>query len=67
MTEEKKQNHRNRPKRISDAEIMVVLILFHSSGLPLLQALLKEYMCKHLKHLFSHIVSYSRFLELEKF
>lgn len=32
MIEASKQNHRNNPNRMSDTEIMVLLILFHSDG-----------------------------------
>ena len=32
MIEDKKTRHRNKPNRMSDAEIMVILILFHSGG-----------------------------------
>lgn len=33
MIEDKKQKHHNEPNRMNDAEIMVILILFHSGGL----------------------------------
>ncbi len=39
---------------MSDAEIMVILILFHSGGFRCFKHYYKEHMCKHLKHL-SHI------------
>ena len=29
MIDDKKTKHRNKPNRMSDAEIMVILILFH--------------------------------------
>lgn len=32
MIEYKKAMHRNRPSRMNDAEIMVILILFHSGS-----------------------------------
>ena len=32
MIEDKKTKHRNKPNRMSDAEIIVILILFHSGG-----------------------------------
>ena len=32
MVEDKKHKHRNNPNRMSDVEIRVILILFHSSG-----------------------------------
>ena len=51
---------------MSDAEIMVILILFHSGGFRCFKHYYKEYVCKHLEHLFPHRVSYNRFVELEK-
>ena len=65
-----KIRHRNKPNRMSDAEIMVILILFHSGGFRCFKHYYKrsvnEYVCKHLKHLFPRQVSYNRFVELEK-
>ena len=66
MIEDKKARHRNKPNRMSDAEIMIILILFHSGGFRCLKHYYKEYVCKHLKHLFTRLVSYNRFVELEK-
>lgn len=51
---------------MSDAEIMVILILFHSGGFRCFKHYYKEYVCKHLTHLFPKRVSYNRFVELEK-
>lgn len=66
MIEDKKIRHRKKPNRMSDAEIMVILILFHSGGFRCFKHYYKEYVCKHLKHLFPRQVSYNRFVELEK-
>ena len=66
MIKDKKTNHCNKPNRMSDAEIMVILILFHSGGFRCFKHYYKEYVCKHLKHLFPRQVSYNRFIELEK-
>ena len=66
MVEDKKQKHRNKPDRMSNAEIMVTLILFHSGGFRYFKHYYREYVCKHLKHLFPRQVSYNRFVELEK-
>jgi len=52
MIEDSKKKHRNKPNRMSDAEIMVILILFHSGGFRCFKHYYKEYVCKHLKHLF---------------
>ena len=37
---------------MSDTEIMVILILFHSGGFRCFKHYYKEYVCKHLAHLF---------------
>lgn len=66
MVEDKDHKHRNKPNRMSDAEIMVILILFHSKGFRCFKHYYKEYVCKHLTHLFPKRVSYNRFVELEK-
>ena len=64
MVEGKNHKHRNKPNRMSDAEIMVILILFHSGGFRCFKHYYKEYICKHLTHLFPRRVSYNRFVEL---
>ena len=51
---------------MNDAEIIVILILFHSGDFRCFKHYYKEYVCKHLKHLFPRLVSYNRFVELEK-
>ena len=51
---------------MNDAEIMVILILFHSGGFRCFKHYYNEYVCKHLTHLFPRLVSYNRFVELEK-
>ena len=39
---------------MNGAEIMVILILFHSSSFRCFKHYYKEYVCKHLEHLFPH-------------
>lgn len=51
MVEDKTHRHRNKPNRMNDAEIMVILILFHSGGFRCFKHSYKEYVCKHLTHL----------------
>ncbi len=58
--------HRNKPKRLSDAEVITILILFHSNGFRCLKHFYTQYVCKHLTHLFHNTVSYNRFVELQK-
>ena len=64
--EDKNHNHRNKLNRMSDAEIMVILILFHSGGFRCFKHYYQEYVYKHLTHFFPKCVSYNRFVELEK-
>ena len=66
MVEAGNHKHRHKPNRMSDAEIMVILILFHSGGFRCFKHYYKEYVCKHLTYLFPKRVSYNRFVELEK-
>lgn len=67
MIEDKKTRHRNNLNHMSGAEIMVILILFHSSDFRCFKHYYKEYVRKHLKTPFSTSeVSYNRFVEPEK-
>ena len=66
MVEDKNYKHRNKPNRMSDAEIMVILILFHSGGFRCFKHYYKEYVCEHQTHLFPRRASYNRFVELER-
>ena len=56
----------HREFTMSKAEIMVIVILFHSSGFRCLRHFYQEYVCVHLRHLFPNVVSYNRFVELKK-
>lgn len=60
----KRKYHRNGT--MSKAEIIVILILFHSSGYRCLKHFYLNHVCVHLRHLFPDVVSYNRFVELEK-
>ena len=51
---------------MSKAEIMLIVILFHDSGYRCLKHFYQEKVRRHLRHLFPKIVSYNRFVELEK-
>lgn len=51
---------------MSDAEIMVIFILFHSGNFHCFKHCYKEWVYRHLQHLFPRQVSYNRFVELEK-
>ena len=56
--ERKRKYHRE--SRMSKAEIMVIMILFNSSGYRCLKHFYLEKVCKHMRHLFPEVVSYNR-------
>ncbi|THG34762.1 IS982 family transposase, partial [Muribaculum caecicola] len=60
------KKHRNKPGRLSYAEVITILILFHSKGFRCLKHFYTQCVCKHLLHLFPKTVSYNRFVELQK-
>lgn len=63
-SEKKRKYHREG--KMSRAEVMLILILFHSSGYRCLKHFYLEKICKQMRHLFPEVVSYNRFVELEK-
>jgi hypothetical protein len=56
----------HREGTLSKAEVMVIIIMFHNSDYRCLKHFYLEQVSKHLRHLFPKIVSYNRFVELEK-
>ncbi len=63
-TPSKRKYHRD--SRMSKAEIMLIIILFHYSNQRCLKHFYLNYVCKHMRHLFPQVVSYNRFVELQK-
>ena len=61
-----KKHKYHRSGTLSKAEVMVIMILFHGSGYRCLKHFYLEHVTKHLRHLFPQLVSYNRFVELEK-
>ena len=55
-----------RDSTLSKAEVMLIMILFHDSGYRCLKYFYLEAVCKHMRHLFPRVVSYNRFVELER-
>ena len=60
------KKHRNKSCKLSEAEVITILILFHSKGFRCLKHFYTQYVCKHMRHLFPQTVSYNRFVELQK-
>ena len=63
---EAKKREYHRDGTLSKAEVMVIMILFHGSGYRCLKHFYLEHVTNHLRHLFPELVSYNRFVELEK-
>ena len=61
-----KKRRYHRDSTMSKSEIMLIMILFHDSGYRCLKHFYLEKVCRQLRHLFSKVVSYNRFVELEK-
>ena len=51
------KHHRRKPNRMSDAEIIVILIHFHSGAFRCFKHYYLHYICKHCKHLFPNIAN----------
>jgi hypothetical protein len=60
------KKHRNKSNRLSDSEVMTILIAFHLSGMRNLKHFYLFYVCKHLTEDFPNLVSYNRFVELQQ-
>ena len=60
------KKYRNKPNRLSDAEVITILILFHMGGYRCLKHFYVGHVCLHCRLLFPKVVSYNRFVELEK-
>ncbi len=45
---------------------MLIMMLFHDSGYRCLKHSYQEEVCRHMRHLSPKVVSYNRFVELEK-
>ena len=60
------KRHRNKPNRMSNAEVITILVAFHMSGHRCLKHFYLNHVRGHWGHLFPKTVSYNRFVELER-
>ena len=60
------RKHRNRKGRMSESEVMTILICFHFNSFRNFKHYYLFYVKEHLKDLFPNQVSYNRFVEIEK-
>lgn len=58
--------HRQRSSSLCLSEIMTILVLFHSSGYRDLKTFYTQHVQKHLAAAFPKLVSYNRFVELQR-
>ncbi len=63
--EEADKKGRNRKFKMSDSEVMTILILFHLSRYRDLKAFYLQYITHSCRSEFPHLVSYNRFVELQ--
>lgn len=66
LREDDTKQYRNKPNRLSDSEVMTILISFHLSGMRNLKAYYLFYVYPHLNNEFPKLVSYNRFVELQQ-
>lgn len=59
-------NTPKRKPRLSTSEVMTIMILFQLSGVRCFKWFYKQYVTKHLSEEFPQLVSYNRFVELQK-
>jgi hypothetical protein len=60
------RKRRNKPNRLSNSEVMTILIAFHLSGMRNPKHFYLFYVCKHMNREFPGPVSYNRFVELQQ-
>jgi hypothetical protein len=58
--------HRQRSSSLCLSEVMTILVLFHLSGYRDLKGFYTQYVMKHYGGAFPHLVSYNRFVELQR-
>ena len=66
MVKDSNRKHCNKQNRMSDTEIITILILFHPGDFRCFSPYYKGDACKRLKQLFSCLVSYNCFVELRE-
>ena len=57
---------RKRKSKMSDSEVMTILVLFHLKSYRNLKHFYLEHISKYRRDLFLEIVSYNKFVELQK-
>lgn len=63
---DRKLKSRKRKFRMSDSEVMTIMVLFHLKSYRNLKEFYSTYVCNHMQDFFPKTVSYNRFVELQK-
>jgi hypothetical protein len=66
LKEKEAPKKRNRKFSMSDSEVITILVLFHAMGFKNLKHFYLFYVEKNLNNQFPNLVSYNRFVELQK-
>jgi len=66
LTDETSKKKRNKPCKLSDSEVITIMIAFHLGGYRNLKHFYINYVQKFLKSEFPKTVSYNRFVELQQ-
>lgn len=66
IAEDNGKKTRNKPSKLSDSEVITILITFHLGSFRNLKHFYINYVQKHMKDYFPETVSYNRFVELQK-
>jgi len=66
LNENNDVKRRNRSCKLSDSEVICILVLFHYGQFRNLKHFYNDYVCVHMKSEFPETVSYNRFVELQK-
>lgn len=66
LPEETSKKKRNRQFKMSDSEVITIVVLFHLRGYRCLKHFYTQYVQKHMQSDFPETVSYNRFTELQQ-
>jgi len=66
LSSDNSKKSRNKPCKLSDSEVITILIAFHLGGYRNLKHFYTQYVQVHLKNDFPETVSYNRFVELQQ-
>lgn len=66
ISSDNSKKRRNKPSKLSDSEVITIMIAFHLGGYRNLKSFYINYVQKHLQDYFPETVSYNRFVELQQ-